>query len=181
MFQIEYEILDCEIKRISIVNDLYEFENDLNTIVGQIQLKFNGREEGFVDRDIPYEGEFLITWVQLLNEAIVYLKEYGFATIFKPDSDNIWFEFALHDNIVEVSKIRAEKQKLVPNMIEKVPHAQSEFFWSEFVTIEEFYETILTVSEKLLKHIGSINKLILDSRELIKLKEKLNDIKKIQF
>lgn len=46
MFQVNYNTLDKEKKRITEVRDISEFENGVNTIVGQFQLVFNERKSG---------------------------------------------------------------------------------------------------------------------------------------
>ncbi len=42
--------------------------------MGQIQLKCNEKEIGFVDTEIPYDGELLIVWFQELNEVLIQMK-----------------------------------------------------------------------------------------------------------
>ena len=74
MFCIEYEILDGEKNRLSSIKRIEEFESDFNTIVGQIHLVCNSEEIGFVDREIPYDGEFILTWLQRLNTVILGLQ-----------------------------------------------------------------------------------------------------------
>lgn len=181
MFQIKYEILDDEKKRISGIKNISEFENDFNTVVGQIQLMFNDRVEGFVDKEIPYDGELLITWFQLLNDAILYLKNYRFATIYKPDTDNIWLEFVLKDSSIEVTQIRAEEQKHVENLIENTPRKVSEVLWHESIRKDEFYSTILAETESLIKRILSVNELMSRSHELMKLEKKYLVSQEIQL
>lgn len=169
MFKISYEILDNERFRISKINDINDFENDVNTIIGQIQLVFQEKVIGFVDKEIPYEGEFLIIWLTLLNESMLYLDTYGFATIYEPDTDDIWLEFEKNINQIRVSRIRAEKQEYVTSYIESIPKAEVEVFWSQYVSKNEFYDSILKVTALFIEDVLSINKLIAKSNQFKKL------------
>lgn len=165
MFKISYEILDNERFRISKVNNINNFENDVNTIVGQIQLVFQENFIGFLDKEIPYEGEFLITWLRLLNESILYLDTHGFATMYEPDTDDIWLEFGENANQIRVSRIRAEKQEYVTSYIDSIPKNKVEVFWHEDVSKDEFYDSILKVTALFIEDVLSMNKLMAESNE----------------
>lgn len=169
MFKISYEILDNERFRISKVNSINDFEMDVNTIVGQIQFLFQKNAIGFVDKEIPYEGEFLMTWLSLLNKAMLYLCTYGFATIYEPDTDDIWLEFEENANQIRVSRIIAEKQEYITSYIESTPKIKVGVFWNEDVSKDEFYGSILKITDLFIKDVLSINKLIAESNEFNKL------------
>ncbi|MDS0526632.1 hypothetical protein NNC19_13150 [Clostridium sp. SHJSY1] len=172
MFLINYEILEEEKKRISNLNNIVEFESDVNTVMGQIELIFNNTKEGFVDKDIPFSGEFLITWFKRLNDALSQLKASSFVTIKIPDSDRIWFEFKLVNEEVLISKVRAEKEIHIEKFILNLPKSRSEIFWCESISKDELYNTILCTTNNFMKDIWAINQLIVESKEFKELKDK---------
>ncbi|MCT4543791.1 MAG: hypothetical protein N4A63_09630 [Vallitalea sp.] len=172
MFLINYGILEDEKNRISRINQISEFEDDVNTIMGEIQLIFNNTVEGFVDVEIPYSGEFLIIWFKRLNDALINLNHGSFVTIKIPDSDNIWLEFEMKDDEVLVSQIKAKNQKYIRDFIEDSPRERSEFIWSERISKVELYETIIDSTSILIGDILSINELISEYCELKELEAK---------
>ena len=128
MFAINYEILEEERNRIMQLNNLMEFQFDINNVMGQIELIFNTTKEGFIDKDIPFSGEFLITWFNRLNEVLIQLKEHSFVEMKLPDSDSIWFEFKLENEEVIVSEIKAEKEIHIEKFIVNEPKKRIDFF-----------------------------------------------------
>ena len=169
MFCIEYEILDSEKNRLSSIKKIEEFEADFNTIVGQMHLVCNHEEIGFVDRDIPYEGEFVLTWLQRLNAVIMELQSNNFVTMSIPDSANIWLEFKKIDKMILVTQIRAKAERYVQESVIIIPKMREECCWTEHILIKEFNEKILMTTDKFIKEIVSINELLLAAREVIDL------------
>lgn len=169
MFCIEYDILDGEKNRLSSLKEIEEFESDFNTIAGQIHLKFNNEEIGFVDGEIPYDGEFVLTWLQRLNTVIKELQSNTFVTMSIPDSANIWLEFKKIDEMLLVTQIRAKAERYVQESITNIPQKREECCWTEHILIKEFYEKILMTTYRFIKEIVSINELLLAAREVIEL------------
>ena len=62
-------------KRLKQVEEITLFEEELDEIEGQIYIACNDNEIGFVDESIPYEGEFLVTWLWQLNSGILRLDD----------------------------------------------------------------------------------------------------------
>lgn len=178
MFKIYYEILDEEKSRISEIKHISEFENSINTVLGQIKLVFNESVEGFIDKEIPYCGEFLIMWFKLLNDSLLYLNLYGFATIKWIGSDSIWLEFKMEENTIVARKINAERQGQIENFIENTPRNSYEVLWQEDISRDEFYNTIIITSKRFLSDILSLNKIISQSQEYIELERKISDRRK---
>lgn len=170
MFNVKYELLESELNRLSKVSNLEAFELEMNEIVGQIQLLVNDRVEGFVDKDIPYDGEFLSEWIYLLNESIQTLDVKGFVSISAPDSNNIRYELELNEDGLNVTKIRAVPKKIMKHICDE-PVEQGELFWKEKVTTEEFIEAVSNVTEDFLARIEEINSLLLELRILLRVKE----------
>ena len=178
MFSINYEILEEEKNRILKLKDVMEFESDVNTIMGQIELIFNNRKEGFVDKDIPFSGEFLITWLKRLNDVLIQLKISQFVAMELPDSDSIWFEFQLDNEEVLISEIRSEKEIDIEEFIVNMPKKRREFFWCESISKEELFNTILNTTSNFIKDILEINELISESKEFKELEDKYIKAKK---
>lgn len=179
MFKVEYGILDEEKKRIAEVRNISEFEKDLNTVVGQIEIIFNDRQLGFVEMDVPYDGEYLITWFKWFNEVIFYLKNFGFATMYESDTDNFWLEFLLKDNIIEVREIKADDNN-IKGYVHNTPLKAIEVEWNESIRRDEFYSAILDKTENLINTILSLNKLMAESQEVIDLQKKYFRSKNVQ-
>ncbi|WP_291584083.1 hypothetical protein [Clostridium sp. UBA6640] len=172
MFLINYEILEDEKNRIFKLNNIMEFESDVNTVMGQIQLIFNNTKEGFVDKDIPFSGEFLITWFKRLNDALIQLKESSFVAIELSDSDSIWLEFKLNNEEVLISEIKAEKEMHIEKFIVNLPKRRSELFWCESISKDELFNTILDTTNNFMKDILAINQLLAESKEFKELEDK---------
>lgn len=174
MFCIEYEILEEEKARLSNVK---EFE--LDNIAGQMRLVFNDKEIGFVDKEIPYDGELLLTWFQKLNEVIIQLRASDFITMWLPDSTNIWLEFKSISKIILISKIRAEAENHIEKTITNVPKKREEIFWSESIEKENFLEEVFESTNKLIQESILLNRLLLESKELVELKNTYEEAKHI--
>ena len=169
MFCIEYQILDNEKKRLSNLKAIEEFESNFNTIVGQMQLVCNGEEIGFVDREIPYDGDFILTWLQRLNTVVIELQSNIFTAMSIPDSANIWLEFKKTDKIISVSEIRTKAEMHVQDFVTNIPQKREECFWTEHILIKEFIEEILMTTDRFIKEIVSINELLLTAKEVVEL------------
>ena len=169
MFCIEYEILDDEKNRLISLKEIEEFESDFNTIVGQIHLKFDNEEIGFIDREIPYEGEFVLTWLQRLNTVIMQLQSNAFVTMSIPDSADIWLEFKKIDKMLLVTQIRAKAEEHVQEFVTNMPKTREECCWTEHILIKDFKEQILMTTDRFIKEIVSLNELLLTARGVIEL------------
>lgn len=172
MFLINYEIPDEEKNRILKLDNIIEFEEDVNDVMGQIQLTFNNTKEGFVDKNIPYNGEFLIAWFKRLNDAIIQLKDSSFVAIEQPDSDNIWLEFKLNNNEVLIRQIKAEKEININKFVVNLPKKRKVLFWCESILKDELFNTILVTTRKFMTDILGINQLLYESKEFKELKDK---------
>jgi len=170
MFEIKYELLDNELRRLSEVTNLEEFEYDLNEVVGQFQITINNEIEGFVDKDIPYEGEFIIEWLYLLNETVCCLGKTGFASFAAPDSNNIRYEFEINKQNLRMSKFSA-KEKQIFNHIYLNPVEKEELFWNETISTKVFYRGVQSITDKFFRHLEAINPNLLNLKIVLRLKQ----------
>lgn len=169
MFCIDYQILEEEKRRLSSIKNIKEFEMDFNNIEGQIQLTCNDKKIGFVNKEVSYAGELLITWFQKLNEVIIQLRTNEFVTMWIPDSADIWLEFLAIKKIIVVSQIKAETEMHIKKTVTNIPKTNTDFFWSENISREEFLSTVLGSTNEFLRDIISLNELLGETKEVMKL------------
>lgn len=167
MFRVEYAILSNEKKRLKQVEKITFFEEDLDEIEGQIYIACNENEIGFVDESIPYEGEFLVTWLWRLNSGILHLDNNGYFAMLIPDSADVWLEFELMNKVVRVSKIKTVKRYKDTTMTK--PIESTKIFWSENIVKIELIQEILKKTEAFIQEVYSINKLLVESTEIKRL------------
>lgn len=166
MFCINYGLLKEERERLSNIKDINEFETDLDFIVGQIQLICNKSESGFVDTEIPYDGEFVSSWFEDLNKVLIQLKTESFVAMLKPDCADIWLEFETIDKTLLISEICATPEGSIGKTVTNIPNKRTEILWSETISLEEFVKGIFETTDKYIKDIRSLNEILLDSRDM---------------
>ena len=167
MFKLEYAILFNEKKRLNKVENLTLFEKELDEVEGQIHITCNKNEIGFVDETIPYEGEYLVEWLQLLNTGILQLEDKGYFVMLVPDSADVWLEFKLLNEMVCINEVQTEenyKEFIMTNNIEITKN-----FWSDKIKKVEFFQEILKKTEAFIQEVYSINKLIVGSKRMKRL------------
>lgn len=167
MFRVEYAILSNEKNRLKQVEKIALFEEQLDEIEGQIYIMCNKNEIGFVDESIPYEGEFLVTWLRRLNSGILHLDSYGYFAMLIPDSADVWLEFKLMNKVVQVSEIETLKEyedTIMTNFIEN-----KKVFWSENIEKSELFKEVLEKTETFIQEVYSINKILVESRRIKRL------------
>lgn len=170
MFSIKYLLLTEEITRLTNINNLEEFIMDFDTIEGQVELTFNNTIEGFVDQDIPYDGELIISWFKRFNEVILLLNTSNYVIMKIPDSNRIWLKFQEDENILTVSKIKIIEQQSICNLVRVEPISEIATFWEETINKKQFQSEVVRASKELLDTIIAINNILVDSSEYIELK-----------
>lgn len=167
MFRVEYAILSNEKERLKQVEEITLFEEELDEIEGQIYIACNDNEIGFVDESIPYEGEFLVTWLWQLNSGILRLDDNGYFAMLIPDSADVWLEFKSMNKVVRVSKIETVKQYKGTTMTK--PIESTNIIWAENIVKIELVQEILKKTEAFIQEVYSINKLLVESTEIKRL------------
>jgi len=176
MFLINYLILYEEKTRLSNIDSISKLDNEGLDVYGQFKITFNSVEEGFIDSDVPYEGELLIEWFTRLNQALINLYRDNFVTFAEPDSGIIWYEFELKDN-VEIRQIQSSGQMGFESIMGSEPRDKRDLVWCETISREELYCTIITSTENFIREILLLNKLLGNTYELKELIEKKNIVK----
>lgn len=164
MFKVEYAILSNEKRRLKHIENIVLFEEQLDEIEGQIYIACNENEIGFVDESIPYEGEFLVTWLWRLNSGILHLDSNRYFAMLIPDSADVWLEFELINKAVRVSKIQTVKE--YKDTIMTKPIETTKFFWTENIDKIELFQEVLKKTEVFIQEVYSINKLLVESRKI---------------
>lgn len=167
MFRLEYAILSNEKKRLKRVRNIVLFENELDEVEGQIHIACNENEIGFVDKTIPYEGEYLVTWLYLLNTGIMHLDSKGYYAMLVPDSADVWLEFKLANKRVCVSEMQTMRD--YKGFIMTSPIESTKTFWLNNIEKAELYQEILEKTEAFIREVYSINKLLVESRNIKRL------------
>lgn len=178
MFCINYEILENEKKSLSKIKSIEEFETNFGIIEGQIQLVCNDKEVGFVDKNIPYDGELLFTWFQKLNEVLVMLENNKSVMMWIPDSADLWIEFKKENARVTLSKVRVQSEGCVVKVITGLSKKE-ELFWEESILVEELVEGIFTATSQFMQELHSLNPLLGKIEEVVKLEKVFEKAKQI--
>jgi len=181
MFRLEYAILTNEKKRLKQANNLVVFEKELDEVEGQIHIVCNENEIGFVDKTIPYEGEYLITWLYLFNTAILHLNNTGYFAMLVPDSTDIWLEFKFVNKKVCVSEMQTFGEYV--GYTTAIPLKNVKIIWTDIIDKIELFQEILQTTKVFIQEVYSINKILVESREMIRLIDSyhmvIEEVKKI--
>lgn len=167
MFKLEYAILANEKERLKQVKNIAYFEKELDEVEGQVHITCYKNEIGFVDETIPYEGEYLVEWLHLLNTGILQLEDKGYFAMLVPDSTDVWLEFKLLNKTVCISEVQTGENYKGFTMT--TPIKSTKTFWSDNIEKLELFQEILIKTEEFIQEVSSINKLIVASRGMKKL------------
>lgn len=167
MFRLEYAILDNEKNRLKQVKKLSVFEKELDEVEGQIYVRINENEIGFVDKSIPYDGEYLIRWLYLLNTGIIQLGNTGYFAMLVPDSADVWLEFKLMNKNICISKMQTTRE--YKGFTTKIPIESIKTFWAEDIDKMELFQEVLKKTKEFIQEIYSINKILLKSKNMKRL------------
>ncbi len=176
MFLIEYDISDKEKERMRRINSIQEFEEQLDDIEGQISIECNKENIGFVNKDISYDGELLVTWFRQLNRVILYLRNNTYVAMIIPDSEDVWIEFEVVKNNLQIREVRAAKKH--NEYIEITPLKKEKIFWSEDVGRKEVFHAIMQSTNRFIQEICLINKSLAESKNISTLRNIFNQVRK---
>lgn len=161
MFALDY-IIDQEqkdeLKKVAIPD---EFED----IFGRIQLVFNKRVEGIIDEDIPNIQELLTIWFRRLNEVVIYCNTNSYAAMKIPESFDVWLEFTLNDEVINVKEVRVVQEKIANFVVNNLIEIQ-EVFWEEVIEAQAFYQCIFNMTKQFLVEVQLINPILMKSTEI---------------
>lgn len=166
MFALDY-IIDQEQKdELKKVASFDKFIDEVEDIVGRIQLVFNNRVEGILDEDIPNIQELLTIWFRRLNEVAIYCNNNSYAAMKIPESFDVWLEFTLTDEVIHVKEVRVVQEKTENFVVNNLIEIQ-EVLWEEVIEAQAFYQCIFTKTKQFLVEVQLINPILMKSTEIM--------------
>lgn len=166
MFTIKYRIIDGtvqELKDISLDEFIRIFDGDIE---GQIELNFNGKIIGFVNKEVNVAVEWLIWWFTLLNETIYELNKLNSFKMDIPETDGIYIWLEVEEDLINVRKVKG-RSNFSNDEINEVEQCE----WDNIkISKDEFINSIIRASDSLIKEIYNINYRLLEAESIKNLK-----------
>ncbi|WP_459477382.1 hypothetical protein [Clostridium saccharoperbutylacetonicum] len=161
MMKINWNILKEDIDKLK-ENTIETFDMYGN-IDGQFEITFDTIKFGYVDTEIPFGNELLLSWFTILIKAVIELNKQGYVVFYLPDTTK-WLEIQEKENVLFVSKLELiEKNvdflitgKNQPNLFNKTNHIDK-------IEKCKFINCVLNESKEFINYICSINKKLKDS------------------
>ncbi|OAJ75592.1 hypothetical protein AYJ08_21720 [Brevibacillus sp. SKDU10] len=168
MFIINYQLAlsESELARLTYEEFKEDYGEDL---LGLIHFSFNKQEYGYYSEDATihefnFFEEWIISWFQMLNEALILLKKEGYAaikTIEEPDNwiviknsnENVLIDFVLATD-------RVPKEFVTPVPLCSIYHAGWE---NEVINKAQFFSEIKTKTDDLIQKIERLNSNLVES------------------
>ena len=143
MFTIKYRIIDGtvqELKDISLDEFIRIFDGDIE---GQIELNFNGKIIGFVNKEVNVAVEWLIWWFTLLNETIYELNKLNSFKMDIPETDGIYIWLEVEEDLINVRKVKG-RSSFSNDEIDDVEQCE----WDNIkISKDEFINSIIRASD----------------------------------
>jgi len=174
--KVRFNILEEQLKELKHTT-IEEFD-DFANIEGQFELIIGNIRFGYVDNEIPFSNELLISWFKILNKVLVELIENSQYVIFYIPDSHKWLEIVVQEdsfNIAEVELIEKDVEFLITNK-----RCSNLFKYNNKVDIigkKEFVNCILENTSEFINNISNINEQLIRSKtmqELIELYTKAN-------
>ena len=153
MVEINYLIFEDERERITNALSVESFKKEYDDITGQFEIKFNSQVIGFIHKDIPYDGELLITWIKLLNRVAKRINNNKICSLDIPDYSRARYEFEQVNDVLKVREIEIFIEKGMINPPE-------ELSWEELVEVEDFKKEVSRITTKFKLDIQEMNPLL---------------------
>lgn len=159
--KINWSILDDEMNELK--DATIETFDERGNIEGQFEIIFNKMKFGYVDNEIPFGNELLISWFTILNKAINELKKQGYVIFYIPDSPK-WLEIQEKENVLFISKLELMERnvdflitgKNQLNLFRKIKQTDK-------IKKYEFINCVHSTTTEFINRIWSINKSLRDS------------------
>lgn len=166
LFVLKYRIPDDAINALSGIS-AEDFDKEYGDIEGQIEMDFNGKKEGFVNNELPFGRELLVTWIKILNLVVKKLNISNYVAFIIPEMDSIWVEFIHKEGLLRVRKVKDKKKDLDDMIITSPSKYFVTYDWDNVVIDKnDFTEKIMHKTKEFIHDISVINKSLLDSQSI---------------
>lgn len=170
MFSIDYRIDDLERERLGGMtpdsNGAAEFRVRAN-----FSMSFNGRTVGSGDTGNPLSGEPVIDWLYMLNTAILFLSDTGYACHTVPETDDLWLEYLADGCCVTMRCIRAEGESGGLRVRSTPPQPLQIRCTESLIPGFQFVNAILDVTRRFINEVYALNPDFVRRRPLSELEE----------
>lgn len=174
--QIKFNILEEQLKELKYTS-VEEFD-DFANIEGQFEFIIGNIRFGYVDNEIPFSNELLISWFKILNRVLGELiGNSKYVTFYIPDSHK-WLEIEVQGDSINISEAELIDKNVGFLITNK--RCSNLFKYSNKVDAigkKEFINCILENTNKFINNISNINEQLICSKtmqELIELYTKVN-------
>ncbi|OOM76560.1 hypothetical protein [Clostridium sp. BL-8] len=173
--KIKFNILEDQIEELTHISK-EEFD-EFGNVEGQFELIIGKIRFGYVDNEIPFSNELLISWFKILNKVLLELMENSrYIAFYIPDALN-WLEIMVEEDtffVKELELVEKSVQFLITN--KRCSNLFKESANVDVVKKEEFINCILKSTEEFINNILNINEQLMQSKtmqELIELYRKV--------
>lgn len=174
--EIRFNILEEQLKELKHTS-VKEFD-DFANIEGQFEFVIGNIKFGYVDNEIPFSNELLISWFKILNKVLEELIENSNYVIFYIPDSYKWLELEVKGDSISITELKLT-EKNVEFLITNKRYSNL-FKYSTKVDVigkKEFFNCILKNTDKFINNVLDINENLICSttmQELIELYSKVN-------
>lgn len=166
MFKINYNILEDTKKEIEEFS--YEEFKQNNEIYGQFEFQLSNLTIGYVDKDIPFENELVLTWIKFLTESCKNLIIDSYSIFCVVDLNNFWLEFNKVDTNIVINR-KKQKEPNIPFLISNTKKLDLFDTNSEQLDILPELEFLMEInrnSKRFIEMFKNLNETLLDMEVL---------------
>ena len=163
--KIRFNILEEQLQELKYIS-IEEFDEFAN-IEGLFEFIIDNIRFGYVDNDIPFSNELLISWFKILNRASMELIENNKCIVsYIPDS-NKWLEIEIQGEKIKITELEL-MEKNVEFLINNQKCSDLFKYSNKIDVIEkkEFINCILENTHKFINNISNINEKLIYSKAM---------------
>lgn len=168
----KFNIPEEELEELRSISNK-EFDEWCN-IEGQFELIINNIRFGYVDNDVPFANELIISWLKILNNVALKLKENSNIVVFYIPDSTRWLEIIVDKEILHINEIEPIEKNIEFLITDK--NYSNLFKYcnkSELIDKNDFIYCIVNSSRNFINYISNINEDILLSKTM---KELINQM-----
>lgn len=178
MFSIDYGILEDTKEEIQELSK--ENFKDNPEIYGQFELKLDNYIIGYVDEEIPFENELVLTWFNFFTESCKNILTNSYSIFCVIDLKDFWLELKKEKHEIRINRKKPIQQE-IPFLISK--KSEEEYFNSDseklmILSEIDFFTEIYIKGKNFIDTIEELNKELLDIEVLANIQSNLMIIMK---